>query len=149
MGIDAGSETSSKLSRERAERWLVVLQRTALVTVLAGAAGSLGLMLRAGRHQKSQILILLFTIWVLSPFVCFALTNVVSKRWTTLARATLYLVILIVTVASLAIYGVVAFGYTNVKVGFVFLVVPLASWLLIGIVVVMATLVSGRTCNWN
>jgi len=38
----------------------------------------------------------------------------------------------------LAIYGEVAFGYATAKVGFIFLVVPLASWLLIAIVVPIA-----------
>jgi hypothetical protein len=72
------------------------------------------------------------------------LANVVSKRWSTPARATLSVVMLVVTVASLAIYGAVAFGYTTLKVGFVFLVVPLASLVIIAIVVTVAKLISDR-----
>ena len=51
---------------------------------------------------------------------------------------------LVLTLGSLAIYGEVAFGYATAKVGFVFLVVPLASWLLIAIVVPIAASISSR-----
>src|ERR1700733_6690708 len=43
-----------------------------LAAVLAGAEGSIGLMLRAGHRQGSRILVLLFGLWVLSPFVAAA-----------------------------------------------------------------------------
>jgi hypothetical protein len=112
--------------------------------MLAGAAGSLGLMFRAGRRQNSKILLLLFAIWVLSPFIALVGANMVSKRWPILTRAALYSVMLVLTLGSLAIYREVAFGYTTAKVGFVFLVVPLASWLLIAIVVPIAALISSR-----
>jgi|ERR1022692_88712 hypothetical protein len=143
MSIDKRSETTSSSSRPE-RGFLRILRGTAMIAVVAGAAGSLGVMFRAGRHQKSLILILLFTVWVLSPFVGFVLANVVSKRWSTPARATLSVVMLVVTVASLAIYGAVAFGYTTLKVGFVFLVVPLASLVIIAIVVTVAKLISDR-----
>src|SRR5437763_1081861 len=122
--------------------FLGLLRRTALTAVLVGAAGSLGLMLLASRRQNSRILLLLFAIWVLSPFIALVGANVVSKRWPMPSRATLYGVMLVLTLGSLAIYGGVAFGYAKMKVGFVFLIVPLASWLVIAIVVLIATLKS-------
>lgn len=117
-----------------------MLHRAALIVVVAGAAGSLGLMFRAGRRQNSKILLLLFAIWVLSPFIALVGANVVSKRWSILTRATFDSVMLLITLGTLAIYSDVAFGHATAKVGFVFLVVPLASWLLIGIVPVAAFL---------
>lgn len=106
----------------------------ALIAVLAAGACSVGLMLRAGQRQNSRILLLLFGTWVLSPFVAAAWAHTVSRRWSGLARAILSVVTLVFTVSSLAIYGAVAFGLLRAKVGFVFLVVPFASWLLIVIV---------------
>ena len=82
-----------------------VLRGAALTFALAGAAGSVGLMLHAGSHQNSRILLLLFVVWVLSPFVAAVLANVVSKRWSVLTRATLNVVTLVLTLGSLAIYG--------------------------------------------
>jgi len=67
-----------------------------------------------------------------------------SKRWSVLTRATLYVVMLVITFGSLGIYGALAFGPLRAKTGFVFLVVPAASWLLIAIVVAIAALISGR-----
>jgi hypothetical protein len=42
--------------------FIALTRRAALIVVLAGAAGSLGLMFRAGRRQNSKILLLLFAI---------------------------------------------------------------------------------------
>jgi hypothetical protein len=101
-------------------------------------------MLRAGHRNPSRLLLVLFALWVLSPFIALVLANMVSKRWSVLARATLYTVMLVITVGSLAIYGDVALGPPRTKAAFVFVVVPSASWLLIAIVVPIAALISGR-----
>jgi hypothetical protein len=112
--------------------------------VLAGAVGSVGLMLRAGHGNPSRLLLVLFALWVLSPFIALVLANMVSKRWSVLTRATLYTVMLVLTSGSLAIYGDVALGPPRTKAAFVSVVVPPASWLLIAIVVPIAALISGR-----
>jgi len=116
----------------------------ALATILADAGGSIAFMLHAGRRQQSRILMLLFGAWVLSPFIATLIASSVSSRWATGTRRTLYGLMLILAVASLAIYGEVAFEYINAKVGFVFLIVPLASWLLIAVGVGTAALISDR-----
>jgi len=123
---------------------LGVLRGAALIAVVVGAAGSAGFMLRVGHRNKSLILMSLFTIWVLSPFVALVLANAVSKRWTVVTRATLHCVMLVVTVGSLAIYGNVALGPPRAKPAFFFLVVPLVSWLLMAVVVPIAEFLSGR-----
>lgn len=121
-----------------------VLSGAALVAVVVGGGCSLGLMAYAGRRNDSRILLLLFAVWVLSPFMAAALANVVSKRWSILTRATLNVVMLVFTLGALAIYSEVAFGHPRVKMGFVFLVVPLASWMLLVITVPVAAFISGR-----
>src|ERR1039457_2591292 len=134
---------ASDVRPESPESGLLGFLRTAaLIAVLAGACGSIGLMLRAGRRNQSQILMLLFGIWVLSPFVAAFLAHVFSKRWPVVTRATLYAVMLALTLGSLTIYGDFVFGRLQAKAGFVFLVVPFASWLLIGMVGAMV--ISGR-----
>jgi hypothetical protein len=121
-----------------------VLRGAALVALVAGAGGSLGLMLHAGHHQPSRVLMLLFAVWVLSPFIAAVLAHIVSKRWSPLTRVTLSVVMLVLTVGSLIIYGNTAFGHSTAKVGFVFLVVPLASWLVAAIALPIAAFISGR-----
>jgi hypothetical protein len=116
MSINRRGEMTSKVSR-----LLGLLRAT-----VAGAAGSLGLTLRVGHRNNSRILLMLFGIWVLSPFIALVSAGVVSKRWPVLTRATLYGVMLVLTLGSLAIYGGVALGPPRAKPAFVFLVVPLA-----------------------
>ena len=56
-------------SREKSESGLLGFLRTAALTaVLAGAVGSVGLMLYVGRRNHSRVLLVLFALWVLSPF---------------------------------------------------------------------------------
>jgi hypothetical protein len=136
---------TSKLSRGSPEGgFLGVLRAAALIAMLAGSVGSVGLMLHAGRRNNSRILLLLFALWVLSPFMALVWANVVSKRWSVLTRATLYSVMLVLALGSLAIYADVALGPPRAKAAFAFVVVPPASWLLIAIVVPIAELISGR-----
>src|ERR1017187_6810870 len=145
MSINGRGEMASKVSRGRPEGgFLGLLRAAALIAVLAGAVGSVGLMLHAGRRNDSRILLVLFALWVLSPFMALVLANVVSKRWSVLTRATLYSAMLVLTLGSLAIYGDVALGPPRAQTAFVFVVVPPASWLLIAIVVPLAAQISGR-----
>jgi hypothetical protein len=107
-----------------------VLRRAVHIALLAGAAGSVGLSLYAGRHNPSMLLRLLFAVWVLSPYVA-ALWATVTERWSVAATA-LNAGALLIVLGSLSVYGPVAFGYIRAKIGFVFLMVPLASWLVLG-----------------
>jgi hypothetical protein len=145
MSINGHVESTSEVSRGRPEAgFLVLLRAAALIAVLAGAAGSLALMLHAGRRNDSRVLLVLFTIWVLFPFVALVVADVVSKRWSVLTRATLHSVMLVLTLGSLAIYGDVALWPPRAKTAFAFVVVPAASWLLIAIALPIAALISRR-----
>jgi hypothetical protein len=60
-------------------RSLSVLRTAALISLVAGAADSVGFMLRAGHQNPSRVLLILFAIWVLSPFVALAFAIIVPK----------------------------------------------------------------------
>ena len=117
--------------------------------MVAGAVGSVGLMLYAGRHNDSLILLGLFTGWVLSPFVALLAADRVSKNWSVVTRATLYSVMLAFAVGFLAIYGYVVWGPPRAKIGAVFLMVPLVSWAVIIIAVATAVVVSAMGRRWT
>src|SRR3979411_1720815 len=121
-----------------------VLHRAAVIAVLAGAAGSVAFTLYAGRRNPSLILMALFALWVLSPFVALLLANLYSKRWPAHLRAALYILMMVVTVGSLAIYANVALGPARAKTAFAFVVTPPVFWLVIAILVVFAAIVSRR-----
>jgi hypothetical protein len=132
------------VNRGRTEAGFLGLRVAALIAVLAGAVGSVGFLLRAIYRNPSQLLVVFLAIWVLSPFVALLWANVVSKRWLVLTRATLYGVMLVVTLSSLAIYAADALWPRSSQAAFVFIVVPPASWLLSAIVVPIVAFISDR-----
>ena len=144
MSIDGPGGITSIASRGRPDSgFLGLLRAVARIAVVAGAVGSVGLTLRAGRSTP-RFLLVLFVIWVLSPFVALAWANMVSKRWPLLTRATLYCVTLVITLGSLAIYGNVVLPPKGSPRAFVFVIVPPGSWLLMATVVPIAALMSRR-----
>jgi hypothetical protein len=122
------------------QRLLLIVAR---IAVVIGAVGSVVFMLSAGRNTP-RLLLVLFVIWVLSPFVALAWANMVSKRWSVLTRTTLYWVTTVITLASLAVYGGLILPPAGSPPAFIFVAVPPASWFLITAVVLMAALVSRR-----
>ena len=119
------------------------LRTAGRATAVAGAIASVGLTLWVGRGGSSLILMVLFVGWVLGPFVGLLVTDSRSRGWTPLPRATLYLVMLVIAVASVAAYGDVAVR-PRATPAFMFLVVPLCSWLLMVIAIGIAAFVSRR-----
>jgi hypothetical protein len=126
---------------------LSILRTMALAVGLAGAAGSLGLTLHAGRDTP-VLLLVLFVGWVLSPFIALLIANRVSRRWSVATHATIYCLMLVVTLASLVGYSG-AFNSPDTKPAFIFLVIPLISWLLMAIAIPIAELLSRRLSRRN
>ena len=110
---------------------------------VAGAIASVGLTLWVGRGGSSLILMVPFVGWVLGPFVGLLVTDRLSRGWAPLARATLYIIMLVVPAASVALYGDVAVRPRATPAA-MFLVVPLCSWLLMVVVIGIAVFVSRK-----
>src|SRR3984893_13107145 len=101
MSTSGPGQSRSKASQGRPDGGLLgLLRAVALIAVVAGAAGSVGLMLWVGHRNPSRVLLVLFAIWDLSPFIALVLADIVSKRWSVITRATLYGVMLILTLGS-------------------------------------------------
>ena len=123
---------------------LRVLRAAGMVALLAGAIGSVGFVFHYGRRNPSHLLIVLFAIWVISPFVALFAAGVVSTRWPAPTRATLYVVMLVIAAGSLATYGDAALGPPKGQGAFVFVIGPPLSWLLSAVVVSIAVFAFGR-----
>jgi len=107
-----------------------ILQTTALTTLFAGTIGSLYFMLNAGSNQKSIILVGLFTVWVMSPFVGLFVATRFTKRRTGKVNSLYYLTMFVLSIFSLTAYsGILTPPQT--KPAFNFLIVPFLSWLVI------------------
>ena len=123
---------------------LDLLRKAALLAVPASALGSLGFTLWVGQRNDSRILLVLFMLWVSSPFIALGWVGLASQRWAAPGRTILHVLILALALGSLVIYGESALGPPRAKPAFIFLVVPLVSWLLIAMVVPLVALRSGK-----
>ena len=122
------------------------LQSLSLLILIAGALGSLIMVIYTGRNNSSHFLVILFIGWVLSPFLGCYVARKISSRWSQVKRRSLYLYIIIISLASLFIYtGLLS--PSGVKPAFVFLVLPLLSWLLLFAVIRIASLVGRRAAK--
>jgi hypothetical protein len=111
------------------DRRLGSLRVAAQIAALLGAVGSVGLLWYAGRTAP-RLLLVLFTLWVVSPYAVLLAASAVAKRWSAPTQTALYGLLLVVTLASLAIYATVAFGPQRARPAPFFVVVPPASWLI-------------------
>ncbi len=111
-----------------------LLRSIALIVMLVGAIASLSLMFYTGRHNRSIILMALFTGWVLSPFVALWAASRMTKRWSPLTHVVIYVLMLVVTFGSLITYSI-SFISPIAKPAAVYLVVPFISWLLMAILI--------------
>ena len=109
------------------------LRTMARAAVVAGAAGSVGLMAVAG--HPPIFLRVIFVVWVLSPFVMLALADRIWGRWPDSTRTVLHVLAIIIAAGSLAIYGFRVWRPPASTPAFVFVMVPPLFWLLIAAVV--------------
>jgi hypothetical protein len=103
-------------------------------------------MLDASRHNKSILLVSLFFVWVLCPFVALLIAERISTRWTPRVRLALYGLMLLITAGSLGSYWLALIPGRTKPAGF-FLVVPLISLLAIGIFTQVAAFRSRRSAD--
>ena len=120
------------------------LRAAAMVAMLAGAAGSVGFVFYYGRRNPSRLLIVLFAVWVLSPFVALLAADARSARWPARTRTVLYALMLVLAIGSLAAYANVTLGPSRPQGAFAFVIVPPLSWLVGGIAIAIALFRSGR-----
>jgi hypothetical protein len=108
---------------------------------VAAAFTSVALTLWVGRGGSSLVLMGLFVGWALLPFAGLFLADRMAARWSPVTRKTLYIVMLMVAVGSVAVYGAVAVRQPA-QPAFMFLVVPLCSWVLMAGSIGIAAFVS-------
>jgi hypothetical protein len=118
---------------------LAGLRSVALIVLVFGAVGSVGLLRRAQQHPP-PIVVVGFIVWVLAPFVLLGIANILSARWRRTLCVTLFAVTLFVTAASLAIYLDDSIAHRTAKPAFVYVAVPPAAVLLSAVIIGVAAL---------
>jgi hypothetical protein len=101
-------------------------------------------MLRAGQRNGGPPLLvaILFTGWVLIPFVALAWAHLAASRWPALLRTVLSWLTWLITAATLAIYARVALGPFRPPIAFYFVVVPPASVIVLVVALSIAAAMS-------
>jgi hypothetical protein len=112
------------------------------VATVVAAIGSVALLLYIGRRNKSIVLMVLFSIWVLAPFVGSLLLNALIAKRGAAPRTALQVAMLILAVASLALYGDTVLRPPVSQPVFRFVLLPVVSCVLIIVVVATAVFVS-------
>jgi hypothetical protein len=118
---------------------LIKLEKISSIILVIGAMGSVGLTLYTGRNNPSIFLIAMFVAWVLSPFAGLWIADKISRRWYPVGHRAIYVCMWIVTAASIIAYSG-GFNTAETKTAFMFLVIPLASWVLLGSVLIAINL---------
>ncbi len=116
---------------------LAGLRSVTLIVLAFGAMTSIGLLRRAQQHPP-LIVVVGFLVWVAAPFALLAMANILSARWPRTVRVTLFVVTLLVTAASIAIYFDDNIAHRTAKPAFVYVAVPPASVIVSAIVVAIA-----------
>ena len=102
-------------------------------------------MFTIGHRQRSVLLIVLFLGWVLSPYVVLGVLTVRARHWNPSARATVRFAALLISVAALVRYAWVVIRPLTARPASTFLIVPLVSWVAIGVATVVAVRSSRAT----
>lgn len=104
------------------------LQTLAKLITIICLTGSLSFMFIAGSHQKSIILLSLFTVWVISPFAGLFLFPKLLKRSQVRSNVYQNWFMIILSICSLILYSRVLIPHIK-KPAFLFLEGPLISWI--------------------
>jgi hypothetical protein len=112
------------------------------IAIIVGAAGSLALLLYAGRSNTHLLITLLFIVWVLAPFALLAVAERRSGSWSRPVQTTLHAMTLIIAAGSLGIYAYRAAFPPRSTGAFLFVIVPPVSVVLVSVALAIASLMS-------
>jgi hypothetical protein len=106
------------------------LKTFAISLTIVASIGSLYFMFKATPKQRSIILILLFTSWVLSPFLGLILSQKIISRRKNQNSSGIFWLMIVLSVLSLIVYSRV-FIPPGIKTAMPYLLFPFLSWVMI------------------
>ena len=104
-----------------------------MLVLVASAVGALMSMFTVGHRQRSVVLMAMFTVWVLSPFVALWLINGKARRWDPPAGSGLEYATVLISLAALGRYVWVLIRPVEHQPASTFMIVPFASWVAIAV----------------
>jgi len=116
------------------------LRAAALVANVVASVASVAFLLYEGRRNESVLLAIGFSIWVVSPYILTLAGHILSRHWSRAPHTLISTAMLIVALASLAVYVADFFGLPKRRGAFVFVLVPPVCWLVIAVVGVLVAM---------
>ena len=110
-----------------------MLSKSASISIYIGATGSLSFMFWSGRNNTHLLLTLLFTLWVLAPFVIMIIISQYVKHWQIRSQKIISITLLATILVSLAVYFTNLIHPPKAQAAFVFVMVPPASMFLLAL----------------
>ena len=145
MNLVGQGEGTTRTNQEGTEARYPKGRRTVVLAVLFVAAiVSVALLFWIGRHNRSVLVAVGFSLWVLSPYVVLGWAHSVSHRWAAQTRSVLQGLTWAIVLASLALYGWTAFGPPRPKPAFYFVLVPPLAWILMAVALPASEWISRR-----
>jgi len=111
---------------------------------IIGAAGAVALTVYVGRTNAHVFLTAIFVVWVLAPFALLYAADTIFVRWPPALRTALHAVMILTAAATLTAYVWRAISPPRAQGAFVFVVVPVVSCVLAGVVLGVTALTSRR-----
>jgi hypothetical protein len=99
---------------------------TAFIILLIGAVGSLFYMFKTGNKNSSILLMVIFFVWVVSPFMGLYIAWRMANKISSFARTLIFYFLLFLTAFSLILYSSII-AIPKTRPAFPFLLVPLVS----------------------
>src|SRR5215471_8602395 len=114
------------------------IRSAGLAALAVGALGALVLMFRAGGPNRPAVLVPLFAVWDVSPYVLLWLLDRLSARWARTPRVALYGAMIATTIGSIGFYLYDAIHPRTAQAAFAYVIVPPVCWLFAGAVLGVA-----------
>jgi hypothetical protein len=117
----------------------VIIRMLAVIVTFLGALFTAIAVLHTGRYNNSAWLMALFVAWDVSPFIAMIVAQPIFKRRGKVFHLVLYVLMMAISVTSLAFYsGLIR--WPDKRPAFIFIVIPLVSWIIIGLVLGLSVL---------
>ena len=117
---------------------------TAQIALLIGAAVSLAFLLYTSAKDASLFLLVLTTLWLLSPFVLLFVITRAATHWNATTRAILSIATSTLTLGIASLYGVTFLGPLRPWRFVVSLFFPPLSWAIINVAVIVVFSLPGE-----
>ena len=109
------------------------LRFIASLALFIAAIGSLASMFIIGSRQKSLLLIAMFLVWVLSPYVALAVLDSRARAWHSASRVRMRYATVLISLMALGRYMWVVIWPLEAQPASTFLIVPFISWIAIAV----------------